>query len=1637
MERQRRTFLRGKLEKDLDVRLIPDGAMIDANNILVANSEGSDVGAVENVKGNEKLTNLGLTNATTIGKHADTFYEKIYYINTSDYRDQIVEYDKSTKVTTIVLESSRPGVLNFDKRYLITGIVKVHTGDPKKDLLIFTDDLNGIRCVNIERAKTYGLDGFEEDDISLIKKPPRYAPKIRLTYTSSSLENYIEDRFLMFAYRYKYLDGEYSALSTFSNVAFEPRNFNLDYQTFENEGMVNSFNAVKIGFNTGSKRVIGIDLVFKESNNDNIYIIQRFLKSEEGWGNDEEKDFLFANNKVYTVLPSDELNRLFDNVPRKAKALTLVGNILSIGNYLEGYDLKNIYGEDVIIDYNLKLNTREFSGEEVNTSLIEGVNSSGKLVIDLSNISLNEGSKLNFVISVKEKTYNNGSFKDGFEFILNTNYASASELSQDEEFITFIETIITGGFNQGYEAEAPDDSEIDSQEGFTIESYTQDTITIKAPSIVYKIDQTPGDQNDDVFTYETSYWDFSTDAIVEFSEISVDSSLKSNRSYEVVLIYMDEYGRSTTGLESKYNTLYIPQDNSTKQSRIRVQVNHLPPDWADRYKFAIKQNKFEYETIYATVFYTEGLYRWVKLEGANKNKVQEGDTLIVKSDLNGPISEIIKCRVIEVSSKEKDFIEANTNEGGGEIIEQEGLYMKIKPSGFDMNQSDSAIITYDDQSNAGKNRQEKFQQQAIEKAFFNDAAKVQQWKIDTENIELKKPALCIVNFNNYDENGVFSSAMPINAGSKIDLYFRVYEYKTGTLGEYDKSFIAASSYPNIKEWFEAEVGDLGSSEDRFDIHFEEVNGEVRLLVQGNNTGSPGSRRQSRLHVKINVLLVEGMVIFETEAKEINTNIFFETSQIFDITDGFHQGNIVSQNAGRPAEVELDVFNCYVQGNGVESYKIKDAFNARYLNIDTRPTSVSIEKYKEIRRSAEFTYGGAYVESTNINRLNEFNLSTGNFYDRLEKIYGSIQMIVTRDTDIIVWQEDKVHRIPFRKDILFGADGAENVKETDDIFGRPIPYHGEYGISRNPESLSWIDNEFCWIDAKRQVALRLLNNGIFPISNYGMVDFFYDFLRSNINTKKVSVFDPFNRNFVISLDNDPSFILPDEISCSDVLNLNGLKGVYQIWIDFGTFQGTCGINYNVKDIPVKFRLEWGNLYYDSGFRGDSMYNGDLGALGYPPVSGNGVGSLYFDKNKVTPTKALLTITSPLDGAEFSITGVCPNPTELTVVSVIVNDEDDAGKTITNRYKWLNTGYSSPFKNFVKAFEEDEITLFESENGKNGQGYIPADGSTIYLQAYQGYAQDGEFLNIEQNRLGYLVTDILYNEAQIENLLNDANYLSTLQVVETTGEVLTKSNFVMNRANDEKYLYLIWDYTSKNKPPVAVDDFIFVESGQAKTVDLRSNDTDPDGDTLSVIIVTQPQYGDVIINGDGSITYTHDGSNNFNDSFKYKVTDGVVESNVANVTIDIGLSCEGGVNASGNVGIYELEMSVGTDLGETGINYNAFGVPDRFEIYYDDVKVADSKYVGNSLTGSPPGYPGLLGEKTLSVFKYNGSSFDATGEQRTVNVTQNDIADGSSQFPTAGVGSLLFDKTTNTPTKIKIVITGPVGGTAWNISGICPI
>jgi hypothetical protein len=92
------------------------------------------------------------------------------------------------------------------------------------------------------------------------------------------------------------------------------------------------------------------------------------------------------------------------------------------------------------------------------------------------------------------------------------------------------------------------------------------------------------------------------------------------------------------------------------------------------------------------------------------------------------------------------------------------------------------------------------------------------------------------------------------------------------------------------------------------------------------------------------------------------------------------------------------------------------------------------------------------------------------------------------------------------------------------------------------------------------------------------------------------------------------------------------------------------------------------------------------------------------------------------------------------------------------------------------------------------------------------------------------------------------------------------------------------TPPNRPPVAVGDKAVTRRDMSVAIPVLANDSDPDGDVLTITMATTPSKGTVVIQ-DGSISYTPPPKHTGRTSFNYTISDGRGGSATATVTVTV--------------------------------------------------------------------------------------------------------------------------------------------------------
>jgi hypothetical protein len=1443
-----RNFISGRMNKIVDERLLPDGEYIDAMNIRMGSTENSEVGVISNTKGNLALTVLQYNdgtplsvNARCIGAIDDSANETIYWFvhdpsfasSRTGKLDMIVSYNVSTNVINYHVISTNSGdgsgttTLNFNPAYLITGVNII------ENLLFFTDDYNQPRCIDITKNYLYPvsyIDQFSAESILVIKKPPTQSPDVQLI-TTSGQENYLEDRFICFAYRYEYENGQYSATSQWSDIAFVPNPFEFSINSMLNDGMTNFANTAVVTYNSGGPLVIGIDLLFKQSNSNTIKVIEKIDKSQSGLADNTDYQFSFNNSKIFTLLNEAEILRLYDNVPLSAKAQTIMGNRLMYGNYIEGYDLKDINGNQTKLEYRANFVTKEIGNTNVPDTLgsgnyqINGVTSKPNSVvyIDLAGINLVAGSFISLTI-----TFSHGSFSGSnpypsettdntevtFDFFLNTSYSSVYQMATSVEFQQAVgtaanilpvydstpgaETSCDGTtFTDAINCILPNNLDALQKVASGISSVGQPVAIITSPSsqeigfqlIAMKYVNNPTTPTVTVYEYYEIVF-----AQAFFQEIGNPRSLHSNRGYEIGLVYMDEFNRATTALVSPNNAVHIPCGFSANQNSIQVviPVSQKAPAWAKRYKFVIKPDEENYETIYSNLFFTDPVTNsvWFYLEGENSTKVQVGDRYIVKSDTDGPKTNCAYATVLEKEAQQAGFI---TPIGG--VVVPSGVYMKINPNSFSAVLDPNAVIDLG---------------QGIARAPRGGNYTHLRYGVNLPDpanpgmyIDFTIPAGSIINLS------LVWSRIGTNSSCEEQRYI------------FERRITSSASYDNFEDWFNGDnvpaILNTGTSIGGLSLQYFPTNGYLnaladfimylqfyrnpttnQLTLQGSSgrscTGAnKPNRREFVVEFNIDVFRAIDLIVFETEPQDALPDVFFENNLSFGIDAlGNHLGNVQNQNiaSGLPGIVDTGFFNCFSFGNGAESYKIRDSIIGRSFNLGERVTSVSKQDYKRADRFADITYSGNYNLETNINRLNEFNKGLSN-YKNCEFSFGPIQILDGRQTDVLVLQEDKISYVLAEKNLLSDASAGNIVTATPEVLGTQIARTEKYGISFNPESYVQWGYDRYFTDAKRGAVLQLRGDSaqgdqLVVISEQSMRTWFRDMFNNSLNTQKLGGFDPYMNEYVLS-NNDISLPINNQcLSCgiNQTFTLSVDQEAFKEFtycVDLGPTIGLSEVSWVFTSIEATKTLQVTVLY-----DGTTVSSG--------PVSTNG--SITFNKNNISVETAQITLRYTGDMV-VSVLAECCQAETINIVEVVVTNDFEAGKTIHTQYRYQEGTFTGPlFSNLVifgAGSDVPVVSRYNITSGPVGSGGFPPEGSTMRLSTNKITPDDYDF-DIAQDKFRYLRTNTLYdnNDTDIQAMLA----ASTQATPNSGASPLYYADFTVPVSSSGDYLYLIWDLRDAN-------------------------------------------------------------------------------------------------------------------------------------------------------------------------------------------------------------------------------------------------
>jgi hypothetical protein len=144
----------------------------------------------------------------------------------------------------------------------------------------------------------------------------------------------------------------------------------------------------------------------------------------------------------------------------------------------------------------------------------------------------------------------------------------------------------------------------------------------------------------------------------------------------------------------------------------------------------------------------------------------------------------------------------------------------------------------------------------------------------------------------------------------------------------------------------------------------------------------------------------------------------------------------------------------------------------------------LEEESDYEKDSLLRFGGKLLPETNLNFIARFTYED---YRSLSKNYGKISGLRSKGDTILVWQRSKVTSFYVNKTIIKDAGSGEQIALEEKILNNLSPSPFDYGCI-NPESIIKKGTHILFFDAINGAFVRIANNGMYPISDYGVASF---------------------------------------------------------------------------------------------------------------------------------------------------------------------------------------------------------------------------------------------------------------------------------------------------------------------------------------------------------------------------------------------------------------------------------------------------------------------------------------------------------------------------------------------------------------------
>jgi len=1026
------------------------------------------------------------------------------------------------------------------------------TGWKEGDIIIFDFEGEGkeyeatLKINSIELQDDYPVTTYQ---VLSYSEQPENKDYENVTATLKESDPIYELKFPRFAYRWKYLDNTYSAFSPFSPPAFMPGDFEYDGKKGFNEGVVNNLRKLTLeNIPKGDDTVKSIDILLKFDDDNNVYIVDTVKRKDI---NTPTLFFEITKETIKSTVPNIQLLRQWDNVPKKALTQEIVGNRVIYGNYYQNYDVPfdpNFSVAPVITDGLFKRSIKSNRNYEIGVVYVDKFNRQTPV---LSN--------------------NSGSYFLDKSFA-NKNTALSVKLNNlppawATHFKYFIKETSAEYYNMGADRYYQDD-----ENGFTYISFpSSERNKINEDSYIilkkkHGVDEPVIDANNrfkviDIFSEPPEFITNRKRVVYSLGDIVFTDNYAGQGGGNTIT-NRDQTGAGNGSPVEGFASFQMKAAGAGQENG-----NGVPPEDAKELK-AGRFIKFTFGDKESNAYEIKS----VQQHPSGVTEVKVTVTEPFEDDVNIIYSKVAPFNLGEDSSNLgvgitilEEYSAAGDEEFDGRF------FVKLQTNST---LSDSIVKeTVGDKSYLIK------QAIALNGVYSgedgrDDGRKYKDKDRTKRTASRTPPNPFIVSHGGTAIPGSNEeSGKRINFGGELEYNITLEQATHRSSGQFLPlaKLIKSGDFVRFKkpdgELHHETIYEIGAVRldkfnikvpgtdyreglNRISIAFIDEDGNFKPLdedVCKRNQNTIGEEPIMEILQELNEenIFVKDPAIFETEPVRQKTelDIYYEDDTAYPISE--HSNTKI-----------LNWYNCFNFNNGVESNRIRDDFNAPFIKNGVKASTVLEEGYQEEHKFNGLIWSGIINSKSSVNNSNQFIQAETITKDFLPS-YGKIQKLHTWDNAMVIFLENKVLRVYANKSQLFDANGNGTLTSTNRVIGDAQEYNGEYGISNDPQSFAAFGFRCYFVDRKNGKVLRLSKDGLTPISNVNMNDFFRDRLAT-----KQAIFGSFDeRNKIYNI----SFTDEEDTVCFSE-SVNG-------WVTRKSFVPQNAVSINSK----YFTFNNGNLW----------------------------------------------------------------------------------------------------------------------------------------------------------------------------------------------------------------------------------------------------------------------------------------------------------------------------------------------------------------------------------------------------------------------------------------------------------------------------